>query len=93
MKITVVGVGYVGLVVAVSLAELGNDVLGVGRSKEKIAGLNSGKVPIYEPGLDEMLSRNQKEGRIRFTTDMKEAVEHGEVILIAGISDVFLTNG
>ena len=82
MKITVVGVGYVGLVVAVCMAELGNDVLGVGRSKEKIAGLQSGKVPIYEPGLDEMLHRNQKEGRIRFTTDMKHAVEHGDVIFI-----------
>ena len=82
MKITVVGVGYVGLVVAVCLAELGNDVLGIGRSKEKIDGLNQGRVPIYEPGLEEMLHRNQKEGRIRFTTDMKLAVEHGKVIFI-----------
>ena len=82
MKITVVGVGYVGLVVAVCMAELGNDVLGVGRSKEKIEGIQNGKVPIYEPGLDEMLHHNQKEGRIKFTTDMKEAVDHGEVIFI-----------
>ncbi len=82
MKITVVGVGYVGLVVALCLADLGNDVVGVGRSKEKIDGLREGKIPIYEPGLKEMLHRNQKGGRIRFTTDMKEAVEHGDVIFI-----------
>ncbi len=82
MKITVVGVGYVGLVVSVCLAEMGNDVVGVGRSKEKIDGLNKGKIPIYELGLEEMLHRNQKEGRITFTSDMKRAVEHGEVIFI-----------
>jgi UDPglucose 6-dehydrogenase len=83
MKITVIGVGYVGLVVAVCLAELGNDVVGVDVSKEKISALKDGKVPIYEPGLEEMLHRNQKESRIRFTNDMEQAISHGEVIFIA----------
>ncbi len=83
MKITVVGVGYVGLVVAVCMAELGNDVVGVDVAKAKITSLQEGKVPIYEPGLEEMLHRNQKECRIKFTTDLKQAIEHGEVIFIA----------
>ena len=83
MKITVVGIGYVGLVVAVCMAELGNDVVGVDVAKAKIVSLQEGKVPIYEPGLEEMLHRNQRESRIKFTTDLKQAIEHGEVIFIA----------
>ncbi len=83
MKITVIGVGYVGLVVAVCMAELGNDVVGVDVDKGKIGALQEGKVPIYEPGLEEMLHHNQKEGRIKFSTDLRQSIEHGEVIFIA----------
>jgi UDPglucose 6-dehydrogenase len=83
MKITVVGAGYVGLVTGACLAELGHQVLCVDNNPEKIALLNAAGVPIYEPGLQEYLSRNRAEGRIHFTTDMPEAVDHGEVIFIA----------
>lgn len=82
MKIACVGVGYVGLVVGVCLADLGNEVIGVGRSAEKIKGLNNGKVPIYEPGLNEVLDRNLKEKRISFSTDIAEAIRFADVIFI-----------
>jgi len=82
MKIGCIGVGYVGLVVGVCLADLGNDVIGVGRTKEKIDNLNKGIMPIYEPGLKEILDRNLKEKRIRFTTDIKDAIINSEVIFI-----------
>jgi UDPglucose 6-dehydrogenase len=83
MKITVIGAGYVGLVTGACLAELGHQVLCVDNNPEKIALLNAAGVPIYEPGLQELLSRNRAEGRIHFTTEMAEAVDHGEVIFIA----------
>jgi UDPglucose 6-dehydrogenase len=83
MKITVVGAGYVGLVTGACLAELGNHVVCIDSDIEKIATLNSAGIPIYEPGLKEMLTRNRAEGRIHFTTDMANAVEHGEIIFIA----------
>ena len=83
MKITVIGAGYVGLVTGACLAELGHQVLCVDNNPEKIALLNAAGVPIYEPGLQELLSRNRAEGRIHFTTEMADAVDHGEVIFIA----------
>ena len=83
MKITVIGAGYVGLVTGACLAELGHQVLCVDNNPEKIALLNAAGVPIYEPGLQEMLSRNRSEGRVHFTTEMADAVDHGEVIFIA----------
>jgi UDPglucose 6-dehydrogenase len=83
MKITVIGAGYVGLVTGACLAELGHQVLCVDSNSEKIALLNAAGVPIYEPGLQELLSRNRAEGRIHFTTEMAEAMDHGEVIFIA----------
>jgi UDPglucose 6-dehydrogenase len=83
MKITVMGAGYVGLVTGACLAELGHQVLCVDNNPEKIALLNAAGVPIYEPGLQELLSRNRAEGRIHFTTEMADAVDHGEVIFIA----------
>ena len=83
MKITVIGAGYVGLVTGACLAELGHQVLCVDNNPEKIALLNAAGVPIYEPGLQEYLARNRAEGRIHFTTEMNEAVDHGEVIFIA----------
>ena len=83
MKITVIGAGYVGLVTGACLAELGHQVLCVDNNPEKIALLNAAGVPIYEPGLQEYLARTRAEGRIHFTTEMNEAVDHGEVIFIA----------
>ncbi len=83
MKITIVGAGYVGLVTAGCLAELGNQVMCVDNDAKKISHLNAAQLPIYEPGLQELMSRNRAAGRIQFTTGMADGVEHGEVIFIA----------
>lgn len=83
MKITVVGTGYVGLVVGTCLADLGNDVICVDIDKDKVEKLKQGIIPIYEPGLNDILNRNIKEGRIVFTTDIKEGIEKSDVIFIA----------
>ncbi|RMF06057.1 UDP-glucose/GDP-mannose dehydrogenase family protein [Candidatus Woesearchaeota archaeon] len=83
MKICVVGSGYVGLVVGICLANYGNDVVCVDKDENKISLLKSGKLPIYEPGLDDLLELNQKEGRITFTTDLPEAVRNSEIIFLA----------
>ncbi len=83
MKIAVIGTGYVGLTVGTCLSELGNDVICVDIDEKKINDLNNGIVPIYEPGIEDMLKRNFKEKRISFTTDVKVAVETSEVIFIA----------
>jgi UDPglucose 6-dehydrogenase len=83
MKIAVIGAGYVGLVTAACLADLGNDVICNDIDKAKISKLNRGIVPIYEPGLDDLLKRNKKEKRLLFTTSIKEAVKKSEVIFIA----------
>ena len=83
MKVTVIGTGYVGLVTGTCLAELGNHVICLDIATEKIRSLNSGIVPIYEPGLDEMIHRNRLDGRIEFTSDTSKAIEHGEIIFIA----------
>lgn len=83
MKIAVIGSGYVGLTVGTCLAELGNDVICVDIDKKKIDDLNKGIVPIYEPGLEDMLERNFKEKRISFTTDIKAAIGVSDVIFIA----------
>ncbi len=83
MKISCIGCGYVGLTISVCLAELGNDVICVDIDKKKIEDLNKGKVPIYEPGLEDMLKRNFKEKRISFATDIKIAIQNSDVIFIA----------
>ncbi|OGX33041.1 MAG: UDP-glucose 6-dehydrogenase [Omnitrophica WOR_2 bacterium RIFCSPLOWO2_12_FULL_51_24] len=83
MRITVIGAGYVGLVTAACLADLGNDVICNDIDKDKISKLNQGMVPIYEPGLNDLIKRNRKEKRIVFTTSLKEAVGKSEVIFIA----------
>ena len=83
MKITVIGSGYVGLVSGACLAELGNDVLCMDVDPRKIALLQQGGVPIYEPGLEDMIKSNVAAGRLRFTTDVAESVAHGLVQMIA----------
>ena len=83
MKVTIVGSGYVGLVTGACLAELGNTVFCLDLDQKKIDILNSGGVPIYEPGLQEMIARNRSAGRIQFSTDIAAAVEHGEIQFIA----------
>ncbi len=83
MKVTVFGSGYVGLVTGTCLAEVGNDVVCIDVDKHKIDNLNKGIVPIYEPGLDVMVKENMAAGRIKFTTNIKEAVEHGVFQFIA----------
>jgi UDPglucose 6-dehydrogenase len=83
MKIAVVGTGYVGLVTGTCFAEAGNEVLCVDNNQEKLAKLRAGVVPIYEPGLEVLFERNTKDGRLRFTDSLSEAVEHAEVIFLA----------
>ena len=83
MKITVVGTGYVGLVVGACLAETGNDVVCVDVDERKIRGLRRGRLPIYEPGLDELVRRNQTEKRLVFSTALSRATRRAEVIFIA----------
>lgn len=83
MNISVVGTGYVGLVVGACLAETGNNVCCADIDRQKIDGLKRNVLPIYEPGLDALVERNQKEGRLCFTTDLKAAIEPAEVVFIA----------
>jgi UDPglucose 6-dehydrogenase len=83
MKITIIGTGYVGLVTGACLAELGNDVFCLDVDQKKIDLLNSGGIPIHEPGLEEVVARNRAAGRIQFSTDVAASVAHGEVQFIA----------
>lgn len=83
MKITIIGTGYVGLVTGACLAELGNDVFCLDIDRNKIDILNSGKIPIHEPGLGDIVERNRAAGRLRFSTDVAASVAHGEVQFIA----------
>jgi UDPglucose 6-dehydrogenase len=83
MKIAVVGTGYVGLVAGAGFAESGNDVICVDKDTAKVAMLRRGKIPIYEPGLEEIVKRNKSEGRLVFTTDLAKAVRAAEVCFIA----------
>jgi len=83
MNIAVVGTGYVGLVTGACFAEFGVGVLGVDKDEKKIASLKDGKVPFFEPGLEELVGRNMKGGRLAFTTDIKSAVQKSLVIFIA----------
>ncbi len=83
MRIGVVGTGYVGLVVGACLAENGNTVTCVDNDARKVAALKAGEIPIYEPGLEEMLPRNISEDRLRFTTDLPAAVRDSEILFVA----------
>jgi UDPglucose 6-dehydrogenase len=83
MKISIYGVGYVGLVQGAVLADAGHDVMCVDANKEKITDLKQGNIPIYEPGLTNIVEQNCREGRLSFTTDPKQGVDHGELQFIA----------
>src|SRR5918997_7055337 len=83
MKIAVVGTGYVGLVVGACLAENGHEVICVDKDAAKVRALQKGKIPIFEPGLEELVKRNRQEGRLTFTTTLPRAVRSSQVIFIA----------
>jgi len=83
MNICVVGTGYVGLVTGAVFADLGNDAICVDNVREKIEGLKQGRMPIYEPGLEEMVARNVADGRLSFTTSLADGVKRSEIIFIA----------
>lgn len=83
MKVCVVGTGYVGLVVGTCLAEMGNDVICVDNNEEKLAQLKQGIIPIYEPGLEELIKANVSESRLTFSNDLKTAIEKSLICFIA----------
>ena len=83
MNITVFGTGYVGLVQGAVLAEVGHDVLCVDIDAAKVARLKAGQIPIYEPGLEDLVRKNHAEGRLNFTTDAAEGVAHARIQVIA----------
>ena len=82
MKIAVVGTGYVGLVTGTCLADLGNEVVCVDIDGEKIKSLNKGIIPIYEPGLDGLVAKNKKAGRLEFTSNLKKSIKECSVVFI-----------
>ncbi len=83
MRIAMIGSGYVGLVSGACFADFGHDVHCVDKAVDKIDALNAGRIPIYEPGLDELVERNAKSGRLVFSTDLARAVEDADVVFIA----------
>ena len=83
MDIAVIGTGYVGLVTGAGLADFGNDVICVDVDEKKITALKEGNIPIYEPGLDKIVNRNVNEGRLQFSTDLREAIRSSRAIFIA----------
>ena len=83
MKVCIFGAGYVGLVTAACLAEMGNSVVCVDVDEARVASLGRGEMPIHEPGLAEIVARNAAAGRLQFTTDAAHGVAHGTLIFIA----------
>ena len=83
MKISVIGTGYVGLVSGTCFAEMGNDVLCVDVNEQKVERLQNGQLTIFEPGLAIFFERNVGANRLRFTTQLQDALEHGDVIFLA----------
>ncbi len=83
MKITVIGTGYVGLVAGACLADMGNSVICVDNNLDKIRSLNNGEIPIYEPGLEELVKSNVNEKRLKFSDDLASAVKVSDVCFIA----------
>src|SRR5258707_14148863 len=83
MRVGVIGTGYVGLVTATCLAEIGHELICVDNNSQKIQMLRKGRIPIYEPGLEEMVLRNVGAGRLRFTESTAEAMRDSEILFIA----------
>jgi len=83
MRITVVGAGYVGLVSGACFSEFGHDVTCVDKAQDKIEALENGEIPIFEPGLDDLVARNVEQGRLKFTTDLAQAVPGSDAVFIA----------
>ena len=92
MRIAVIGTGYVGLVMGAGLAESGNTVVCADVDQAKVARLAGGEIPIFEPGLEPMVQRNQAEGRLRFTTDVGAAVQASEVPISTPAPIMMLTS-
>ncbi len=82
MKLCMIGTGYVGLVSGVLFSDLGNDVICVDNNNKKITNLNNGKIPIYEPGLEELVKKNYKNRRLKFSTNLKESVSSSDIVFI-----------
>ena len=82
MKICIIGTGYVGLVSGTCFAELGNDVICVDNNKQKIDKLKSFIIPIFEPGLDEMISRNSNQKRLKFSTDIESSIRKSGIAFV-----------
>ena len=82
MKLCMIGTGYVGLVSGVCFSDLGNEVICVDKDQDKINSLTQGKIPIYEPGLEELVLKNYKNKRLNFTTDLKASIKKSDIIFI-----------
>src|SRR6185503_19948360 len=83
MKLTIIGTGYVGLVTGACFAEVGHHVICVDNNAEKVKVLQAGGIPIYEPGLEDLVKRNVAAGRLRFTASTKDGVDNSDVVFIA----------
>ena len=82
MKLCMIGTGYVGLVSGTCFSDLGNDVICVDRDFKKVTDLKKGIIPIYEPGLDELVLKNYKNKRLKFSTDLKDSVSKSDIVFI-----------